>query len=140
MILKTKEYLNLTLIDEFDIGPVLFRLYENRIFHAVVKKGEKITVEMTTKGYEFLERNGSGRFYNIYEFEAFAEMEPEVRSWAADSSGNKYTYCDAVVISNFAQKIIANFYIKFNKPQSPTKVFNSTEKALEWINSLIENK
>ena len=45
MSIKTKEYLNLTLIDEFDIGPVLFRLYENRIFHAVVKKGEKIKPE-----------------------------------------------------------------------------------------------
>lgn len=135
---KHKQYLNLALVDELDIGPVLFRLYENRIFHAVIKKGEKITMEMTTKGYEFLDRNGSGRFYNLYEFESFAEMDPEVRTWAAETSGNNYTYVDALIISNVAQKIIANFYIKFNKPKMPTKIFHSTDKALEWILSIIE--
>ena len=91
---------------------------------------------MTVLGYEFLNKHGGGRFYNLYEFETFAEMDPEVRTWAADTSGNNYTYVDAVVISNFAQKIIANFYIKFNKPKMPTKVFTSTEKALEWILSV----
>lgn len=135
---KHKQYLNLALVDELDIGPVLFRLYENRIFHAVIKKGEKITMEMTIKGYEFLDRNGSGRFYNLYEFESFAEMDPEVRTWAAETSGNNYTYVDALIISNVAQKIIANFYIKFNKPKMPTKIFHSTDKALEWILSIIE--
>jgi len=123
----------LLLIDEQDIGSVIYRLYEGRIFHAIIKKGEKITLEMTKKGSDFLNRNGGGRFYNIYEFESFAEMDPEVREWSANTSGNHYTYVDAIVISNFAQKLVADFYLKFNKPPMPTKIFKSKEKALEWI-------
>lgn len=137
---KQREYLNLTLVDEIDTGPMIYRLYEGRIFHAIIKSGEKISMDMTIIGYEFLNKHGGGKFYNLYEFESFAEMDPEVRTWAAETSGNKYTFVDAVVISNFAQKIIANFYIKFNKPKMPTKVFTSTEKALEWIFSVMENK
>ncbi len=133
---KHKEYLDLNLVDEIETGSMIYRLYEGRIFHAIIKSGEKISMEMTVLGYEFLNKHGGGRFYNLYEFETFAEMDPEVRTWAADTSGNNYTYVDAVVISNFAQKIIANFYIKFNKPKMPTKVFTSTEKALEWILSV----
>lgn len=88
---------------------------------------------MTEKGYDFLNRNGSGRFYNIYEFSSFSEMDPEVREWCATTSGNNYTYVDAIVISNFAQKLIADFHLKFNKPPMPTKIFKSKDKALEWI-------
>lgn len=123
----------LQLIDEQDIGSVIYRLYKGRIFHAIIKKGEKITLEMTEKGYDFLNRNGGGRFYNIYEFDSFAEMDPEVREWCANTSGNNYTFVDAIVISNFAQKLVADFYLKFNKPPMPTKIFKSKEKALEWI-------
>lgn len=140
--MKTKAHtlLNFKVLDEMDIGPMIYRLYEHRIFHAIVKSGEKVSMEMTTKGYEFLDRNGGGRFYNLYQFESYAEMDPEVRTWAADTSGNHYTHCDAIVITNLAQKIIANFYIKFNKPQMPTKVFTSTEKAIEWIFSMMEKE
>lgn len=137
---KTYTLLNYKLIDEIDTGPMIYRLYEHRIFHAIVKSGEKVSLEMTKRGYEFLDRNGGGRFYNLYQFESYAEMDPEVRDWAADTSGNNYTYCDAIIISNLAQKIIANFYIKFNKPKMPTKVFTSTEKAMEWILSQMEEE
>ena len=124
---------HIQLIDEEDIGSVIYRLYEGRIFHAIIKKKEKITIKMTEKGYDFLNRNGGGRFYNIYEFSSFSEMDPEVREWCATTSGNNYTYVDAIVISNFAQKLIADFYLKFNKPQMPTRIFKSKEKALDWI-------
>ncbi len=124
---------NIKLIDEQDIGSVIYRLYEGRIFHAIIKKKEKITIKMTEKGYDFLNRNGGGRFYNIYEFSSFSEMDPEIREWSASTSGNNYTYVDAIVISNFAQKLIADFYLKFNKPPMPTKIFKSKEKALDWI-------
>lgn len=124
---------HIQLIDEEDIGSVIYRLYEGRIFHAIIKKKEKITIKMTEKGYDFLNRNGGGRFYNIYEFSSFSEMDPEIREWSASTSGNNYTYVDAIVISNFAQKLIADFYLKFNKPQMPTRIFKSKEKALDWI-------
>lgn len=39
----------------------------------------------------------------------------------------------AVVVRNIAQALIANFFIKFNKPKSPYKVFNNKEEAIEWL-------
>ena len=126
-------YFNFKLIDELDIGSVIYRLYENQIFHAIIKKGEKITMEMAIQGVHFLEKNGGGSFYNIYEFSVYSEMDPELREWASQPNENGYTYVDAIVISNLAQKLIANFYLKFNKPQRPTRIFNDGQKALDWI-------
>jgi len=112
---------------------VTFRLFKNRIFYVSIPKNMKIGTEIIENGYQFLDANGGGKFYNIYEFGSFSDVEPEVREWAADSNGNHYTFCDALVIGNLAHKIIADFYLKFNKPKMPTKIFYSVEKAYDWI-------
>ena len=118
---------------------VTFRLFKNRIFHVSIPKNKKIEKIVIERGYVFLDENGGGKFYNIYEFDTFSDVEPEVREWAASLSGNHYTFCDAIVIRNLAQKIITDFYLKFNKPQMPTKIFYSVEKALDWIKDMQKN-
>lgn len=39
----------------------------------------------------------------------------------------------AIVINNMPTRIIANFFVKFNRPQTPTKVFNDYYKAIDWL-------
>lgn len=39
----------------------------------------------------------------------------------------------AIVVNNMPTRIIANFFVKFNRPQTPTKVFNDYNKAIEWL-------
>lgn len=126
------------LIIEKDIGSSIFRLYENGIYHMTVKKNEKVTMDFVQKGYDFLDEYGGGPFYNIYEFDSFSDVDPEVREWAASPANNSYTYIDAIVISNFPQKILADFYIKINKPVKPTRIFYSLEKAFDWVLSEID--
>ena len=31
-------------------------------------------------------------------------------------------------------RMIANFFVKFNRPKTPTKVFNDYSKAIDWLN------
>ena len=126
------------LIAEKDIGSTIFRLYENKIYHVIVKKNEKVTMEFVQKGYDFLDEHGGGPFYNIYEFHSFSDVDPEVREWAASPTNNNYTEIDAIVISNFPQKILADFYVRINKPVKPRRIFNSLEKAFDWVHSEID--
>lgn len=136
-ILRTEKtypyFTDLTLVAELDIGSIIYRLYENRIFHAIIKEGEKVEMFMVERGYQFLDEQGGGKYYNIYQFSSFADLEPEVRDLFAQTKEISYTYVDAIVITNFAQKIIADFYMKISKPVHLTKIFFSPEKALEWI-------
>ena len=55
------------------------------------------------------------------------------REFSASIGGLRYTIADAFVVTNLAQKILANFYISFNKPLVPTKVFDNIDKATEWL-------
>lgn len=44
----------------------------------------------------------------------------------------------AVVVTNIAYALIANFYMKFNKPKRPYKVFSKRAEALEWLKGYLE--
>lgn len=120
------------LIAERFVQGMHFRLFENRIFYVKIERHMKISIDMIAEGYKFINENGGGKFHNIYHFDSFADVEPEVREWAADKEGNFNTITDAIVINSLPQKILADFYMFFNKPIMPTKVFFSLEKSVEW--------
>ena len=135
---KTYHKIDSILVSESENDSIIYRLYENNIFHVIVKEGEKVTMEMVNEGYAFLENYGSGRFYNIYEFKSFADVDPDVREWSSSEIDVKYTVVDAIVINSIGQKILADFYLKINRPKQPTKIFTSIDKAIEWVNFKIE--
>lgn len=128
----------LSLLAEKDVEKAVFRLYEEGIYHVEVKKGQLITMDFIHTGYQFLDDNGGGRYYNIYEFGSFADVDPKVREWMAAPPVRSYTIADALVINSLPQKMLADFYLKFDKPVNPTRIFNSRDKALDWINKLRE--
>ena len=39
----------------------------------------------------------------------------------------------AIVVNNLHTKIIANFYMKFHKPENPVKIFSNYKKAENWL-------
>ena len=135
---KTYHKIDSILVSESENDSIIYRLYENNIFHVIVKEGEKVTMEMVNEGYAFLENYGSGRFYNIYEFKSFADVDPDVREWSSSEIDVKYTVVDAIVINSIGQKILADFYLKINRPKQPTKIFTSIDRAIEWVNFKIE--
>lgn len=128
-----------TVVATSSIRRITMTLYSNRFYHLHVPKFEKIDRVVLDHCYAFLDSNGGGRFYNIYHFESFAEIEPEIRELAASSDGNNYTHCDAIVIGSVSQKIMTNFYLRFNKPVKPTRVFFSLKKAVDWA-KMMRNK
>ena len=111
---------------------IKYRLFKNRIYHVIVPESYDVDMKMVNVGYQFLNENGGGRFFNIFQFSSFSDIKPEMRAWAADETGNSNTHSDAILIRSLPQKIIADFYLKINKPKKPTKIFYSLEKALEW--------
>ena len=44
---------------------------------------------------------------------------------------------DAYVLKSLAQKIIANFYIRLNKPKIPTNFFTDEDSAIEWLTTFL---
>lgn len=39
----------------------------------------------------------------------------------------------AIIAKGYLQTLVGNFFLGFNKPRTPIRLFKSEEKALEWI-------
>jgi hypothetical protein len=42
----------------------------------------------------------------------------------------------AMIVDNIANKLMVTFFIQFNKPPYPYRVFESEEDAVEWLSAL----
>lgn len=66
----------------------------------------------------------------------FAQFDRDSSDFSASEEGQRYTIADALVVKSLSQKILANFYLKFNKPAKPTRIFTNEEEAITWLFSL----
>lgn len=66
----------------------------------------------------------------------FSSADTEVMKYLSRGKGTLFTLADSFVIHSLAQKILANFYLKINKPVLPTRFFNKADEAEAWLKSL----
>ncbi|MGZ3885614.1 MAG: DUF7793 family protein [Bacteroidia bacterium] len=45
---------------------------------------------------------------------------------------------DALITDSLAMRLIANSYIKFNRPEVPTRMFSDEKKAIEWLHTFLD--
>lgn len=79
---------------------------------------------------------GGRSFKNLVEFGSYSNVTPEARVFAGTIESNAYTLADAFVLHSLSQRILGNFYMKFDKPTKPTLIFSDREEALEWLKTL----
>lgn len=68
----------------------------------------------------------------------YTSITREARDFIATDESVKYNSAEAYIIQSLAQRILANFYLKFSVPKVPTKVFTDRGKAEEWIRQFIK--
>ena len=59
----------------------------------------------------------------------------EARKYAATKKG-KNIIAEAIVMNNLAIRLLANFYMKINRPEQKIKLFSNEASALAWIDSI----
>jgi hypothetical protein len=72
--------------------------------------------------------------------EEITQFDSSARDFSASDEGLRYTVADAMVVKNIAQRLMASFYLSFNKPKKPSKMFGSEEEAVKWLYSMAEKK
>lgn len=64
--------------------------------------------------------------------------ESDMLNYMSKNENSPYSIADAFVIFSLAQKILANTYLKFNKPERPVKFFNNKEDGLNWLKQFMD--
>lgn len=65
----------------------------------------------------------------------FANIEKEAREYMASSACEQHFKAKAFVLRSLSQRILANFYIKINRPSVPTRFFSNKVEAISWLKS-----
>lgn len=63
----------------------------------------------------------------------------EARDNATSLEDKSPCMASAVIVNNLAYKLIANFYLQFNKPKRPYKVFTAIEDGELWLKQFLKN-
>ena len=121
------------MVDSATVDGLFLAIYENGLLYVKVPRYFSIDIEVFLNCQKYIRTHGEDKRYHfIFEFSSFSEVDPELRKKRATTDGTEFSLSDALVISNLPQKMMGDFYLKFNKPVRPTKFFYSLEKAVEW--------
>lgn len=109
-------------------------LRDDGILHIKIKPDNEFTVFDFNELVSAAKDIGDGKkFLNLIIVGKNTLPDDQSRIASSSEKGSIYKVADAFVINSLAQRIVANFYLKINKPFVPTKFFNNEEDAVVWL-------
>lgn len=121
--------------------PVASLTLENDILYVKMKEGINLDQpEMEALLKQAIELAKPDNYYAIIDTTAQYDSTVEARNFYAESDYSKYRYADAFIVNSLPMRLLVNFFIVFNKPKIPSRMFTTKEEALKWINSLKKEK
>lgn len=125
---------NVSDIDFLDFPEFNVCLKSNGIVYVYFKQGTEIDVEFQEKLLSAYNTITKGKLHPfIFHAEEEISVTKEARDNAIIIEERSPVAKSAVIVKNIAHKLIANFYIKFNKPKRPYKVFKDVQEAEQWL-------
>ena len=112
-------------------NPPIFRL---TVFEGVDLESEDI-VGMASA---FRELAKGQKFAVLLDATKLFTVSSEAKALIASKEFSFDRLAAAFVTRSLANRLIGNFFIKFNKPPTPTKLFSEEEPAIEWLKELVE--
>jgi hypothetical protein len=117
-----------------EIRCAFLQLRNDGIFQIAMKEHETIHLEDTKEiRWLKLELCGNVPAPNLFLMRKFSIPDHEARAYASTKESALYRSAEALVIYSLAQKLVANFYLRFNKPIVPTRFFQDEEEAIKWL-------
>ncbi|MBL4818930.1 MAG: hypothetical protein JKY15_06855 [Deltaproteobacteria bacterium] len=75
----------------------------------------------------------------LVDFTALRSMDGDARDYyVSERAGSLLAACGGVTRSTVG-RVISNFFIGFNKPPTPVKLFNSEEQSIEWLKQFAQD-
>lgn len=105
-------------------------------FHFKKVGPDPISKSVVEEVHSIIAKELDKKKYLLVTTEADVTLTEPARDFASSVSFDEYIIADAVVTRDYSHEISANFFIRFNRPNRPVKLFPSEEKAINWIHEL----
>lgn len=121
---QTTDYAHMT------IEEGIFRMY----YKPLKELNLPIAKQLVKDRIEFMNGQAYPSFFDIQKVESSTK---EARDYMANE-GNELIVASAILVSSPVLRMMANFFIKVNKPKNPTQMFTSEEQALKWLKQFLK--
>ena len=121
-------------IVERELNTCYIKLLEGDVLKIEVKPNTEVLLEdiklmVNTAG----ELGNNRKLKNLIIAGAYSSMHAEATLFMKTEEAHRFTEKEAIVITSLAQRILGNFYLGIVSQKRPAKLFNSSDKALEWL-------
>jgi|694.fasta_scaffold82608_6 hypothetical protein len=121
-----------------ELDKVVILSRKDGIIQVIFKEGIELDVDLQDRMLVvYLQLFGNTK--RPFLFNAFNDVfiTKEARDHSAELEKTYPGIASAVIADNLAYKIIANFYLKVNKPKTLYKVFNDVASAEIWLKTFL---
>lgn len=133
MIVKEELYT----VKELDFPEVNLQLKSNDIVYVTFKDNCNLDIPLQLRLLDYYYDITDGKLMHFMFFAAEnVSLSKEARDNAVKIEDQSMLGATAVVVDTLAYKLIANFYLKFNKPKRPYQVFSKEEDAIKWLKTI----
>ena len=123
-------------MEEIAVGDYYLMKITDGIMHITVRPDVFVELHMVQEVVAFQREVQQGKAnLVILDVSKAAGVSKEANEYASGKEVEGLQIAMAILISSLPIRLLANFFIKFNKPPAPTKLFNSTESAIAWLNT-----
>lgn len=113
--------------------------YKDDIFFVDYNEGTEITKEILRNMLQNMLDLSKGIPFAVYsDITKNISSTAEARIYGAKNEFTNYIIASAVVTNNLAVKIMVNFFISFNKPEKPVRLFKNKMDAVHWLKNQVE--
>lgn len=115
-----------------------FYLDKRNFYYLKLADGHEFQMEdIDTIGQFILEHCAAVKRPTLIELAYGTTVSEGVQEYLSDAT-YRYSSADAFLISTFAHRLMATFYLRHYKPTNPTRVFQDVFDALDWIELKIQ--
>jgi hypothetical protein len=123
-------------ITERELKSCHIKLLEGDIIVIEVKPNTEVLLEDVKEMVKTAGELGNNKLLkNLIVAGEYSSMNSQATLYMKSEEAHRFTRTEAIVISSLAQRIVGNFYLGIVTQKRPSKLFNSVEKAMEWLKS-----
>lgn len=109
------------------------RIHEKGLYELTVFSNEELLLSDVQVILDEMKALGGEKLPVLVICGEFATTNNDVLKFLSKNENFPYSKAGAYVVQSIAQRIMANFYLKINEPERPTKFFNNKDEALDWL-------
>src|SRR5688572_28355774 len=126
-------------VSGIDIGKAIIKKQDDGHLYIWVRDGEELDVEDIKAMMEAkTQLCGDEPHTTIFIMGNYSSISNEARIFASSKEVYKGTIAKSIVANSLSTKLVGNFFIRFNNPPAPTKLFENEKEAVKWLNQIRE--